>query len=264
MLEHHDQLLRVIQRYFTCEGRFNKVYMYHIRLLMHFTGKKALNLPYYLCRILGKMVDKVQAKSKQVEPSLFHFSLIKLLVLEELKKTNREWSYFLSTSGFCVETTSSPPSKGSTPSTSAKATSNSLKRKKGNDKEQPIVIETPETTTKTSLNKGSKKKGKEPLQGIKTVVNIEETPDSKRGKLKGKKLLFTPETTKMEKPRKPLTRSATKKLIPADETFPCHEVEDVVEFQPPPGKKVMFSPEVLDKERLGRPVTRSSTRRQDS
>jgi hypothetical protein len=100
MLEHHDQLLRVIQRYFTCEGKFNKVYLYDIRLLMHFTGKKALNLPYYLCRSLGKMADKVQAKSKQVEPNQFHFSLIKLLVLKELKKTNRECSSFFPTLGF--------------------------------------------------------------------------------------------------------------------------------------------------------------------
>jgi hypothetical protein len=220
------------------------VYLYHIRLLMHFTGKKALNIPYYLCRILGNMVDKVQAKSKQVEPSLFHFSLIKLLVLEELKKTNGEWSSFLSTSGFCAETISSPPSKGSTPSTNDKATSSSLKRKRGKDKEQqPVVIETLETTTKISLSKGSKEKGKEPLkQGINTTANIEETPDSKRRKMKGKKLLFTPEATEMEKPKRPLTRSVVKKLIPTDEASPCHEAEDIVEVQPPPSKKVMFSP----------------------
>jgi len=184
--------------------------MYHIKLLMHFTGKKALNLPYYLCRSLRKIVDKVQAKSKQVEPSLFHFSLIKLLVLEEVKKTYREWSYFLSTSGFCAETTSSPPSKESNPSTNTKASSSGLKMKKGNDKEQPIVIETPETQTKTYLNKGSNKKGKEPLQGDEIVVNIEETPNSKTSKLKGKKLLFSPETTKMEKPRKPLGQQQRK------------------------------------------------------
>jgi hypothetical protein len=94
MLEDHDQLLRVIHRYFTCDGRFNKVYMYHIILFIHFTGKKYIDLPYYLCRILGKMDDKVQDKSKQVDPSLFHFSLIKLLVLEEINKKNREWSDF--------------------------------------------------------------------------------------------------------------------------------------------------------------------------
>jgi hypothetical protein len=82
MLEHHDKLLRVIQRYFTCEVNFSKVYMYHIKLCMQFIGKKALNLSYYFYRSLRKIVDKVQAKSNQVEPSLFHLSLIKLLVLE--------------------------------------------------------------------------------------------------------------------------------------------------------------------------------------
>jgi hypothetical protein len=57
-------------------------------------------------------------------------------------------------------------------------------------------LKCPETTTKTSLSKGSNKKDKEPLQGAETIVNIEETPDNMRGKLKGKKLLFTHETTK--------------------------------------------------------------------
>jgi len=109
------------------------------------------------------MVDKVQAKYNQVEPILFHFNLIKLLVLAELKKAKREWNYFLSTSVFCVETTSSPPSKGNTPSISTKAVSSSLKRKRGDDKEQPIVIETPESATKTSFSKGSMKKGKNPF-----------------------------------------------------------------------------------------------------
>jgi len=40
--------LRVIQRYFTCEGRFDRVYQYHVRLLMHFTGKNPLNFPFDL------------------------------------------------------------------------------------------------------------------------------------------------------------------------------------------------------------------------
>jgi hypothetical protein len=88
MLDHFDKLLRVIQRFFTCEGRFNMVYLYHIRLLMHFTGKKALNFPFYLYRSPGKISDKVQLKSKQVEHNIFHSGLIKLLVLEELRKTN--------------------------------------------------------------------------------------------------------------------------------------------------------------------------------
>jgi len=34
------------------------------------------------------MSDRVQAKSKKVDTSVFHSDLIKMLVLEELKKTN--------------------------------------------------------------------------------------------------------------------------------------------------------------------------------
>jgi hypothetical protein len=82
LLENNSILLRLIQRFFTCGGRFTRVYQYHIRLLMHFTGRKPLNLPYYLYRSLGKMDGRVQVSKYQVEPNLFHFSLIKFLVLE--------------------------------------------------------------------------------------------------------------------------------------------------------------------------------------
>jgi hypothetical protein len=94
LLENHSNLLRVIQSFFTCEGRFTRVYQYHIRLFMHFTGRKPLNLPYYLYRSLGKMDDRVQVRKDQVEPILFHFSLIKILVLEELGKRNQDWETF--------------------------------------------------------------------------------------------------------------------------------------------------------------------------
>jgi hypothetical protein len=90
ILENHSNFLRVIQRFFTCEERFTRVYQYHIRLLMHFTSRKPLNLPYYLFRSLDKMDDKVQVRKYQGEPSLFHFSFINLLVLEELRKRNHD------------------------------------------------------------------------------------------------------------------------------------------------------------------------------
>jgi hypothetical protein len=65
LLEPFEKLLKIIQKYFTCEGRFDKVHQYHIRLLMHFTGRSPLNLPFFLCRSLGKMADNVQAKADQ-------------------------------------------------------------------------------------------------------------------------------------------------------------------------------------------------------
>jgi hypothetical protein len=122
MLDPFDKLLRVIQRYFTCEGHFRKVYKYHIRLLMHFIGKKPLKFPYYLYRSLGKMEERVQTRTKQIEVNLFHFSLIKLLVLEELKKTNTEWESFLASARFPSEITT-PQTKKIPPSSAGKTVS---------------------------------------------------------------------------------------------------------------------------------------------
>ena len=47
-LERYAPMMRVIMKYFTCEGIFSRLYSYHIRFLMHFTRVKMLHLPYYL------------------------------------------------------------------------------------------------------------------------------------------------------------------------------------------------------------------------
>jgi hypothetical protein len=39
LLEPFEKLMKIIQKYFTCEGRFDKVHQYHIRILMHFIGE---------------------------------------------------------------------------------------------------------------------------------------------------------------------------------------------------------------------------------
>jgi hypothetical protein len=95
LVEGFDNILRVIQRYFTSEGRFNMIYQYHIRILLQFTGKDRMNLPFYMFRSIGKMVDRVQAKSKVVDTSVFHSGFIKMLVMEDLKKRNMEWDQFI-------------------------------------------------------------------------------------------------------------------------------------------------------------------------
>ena len=74
-------LMLAIMRYFTCEGRYSRVYTYHLRLLTHFTGVKALDLPYYLYRSIVKMSSVVQRRIfPQQMSSLFHHSLIKMVV----------------------------------------------------------------------------------------------------------------------------------------------------------------------------------------
>ena len=59
----YANLLSNIQRYFTCEGRYHKVYSYHFKLLLHFTRIISLDLPFFLFRSLAKMADKVQMKN---------------------------------------------------------------------------------------------------------------------------------------------------------------------------------------------------------
>ena len=43
-----NELLILIQRYITGEGRYNSTSLYHIRLLENLTGEKPLNLHYFL------------------------------------------------------------------------------------------------------------------------------------------------------------------------------------------------------------------------
>lgn len=52
-------MLRIIMKYFTCEGRFSRLYTYHIRILMHFTRVKMLRIPYFLLRNIDQFCFKI-------------------------------------------------------------------------------------------------------------------------------------------------------------------------------------------------------------
>jgi hypothetical protein len=110
LIEQFDKILRRIQRYFTCEGRFNTLYQYHIRLLLHFTGKIEMNIPYYLLRSIGNMSDRIQSKSKDVDTSMFHSRLIRMLVSEELGKEDISWEQFVISSHFKLDIVATPQS----------------------------------------------------------------------------------------------------------------------------------------------------------
>jgi hypothetical protein len=103
-------MLNIIQRYFTCEGRFNMLYQYQIRFFLHFTGKHEMNIPFYLLRIMGKMSDRVQSKSKAVDTSVFHSGLVRMLVMEELRKRKISWEQFIVSAHMKLDTTSTPQS----------------------------------------------------------------------------------------------------------------------------------------------------------
>ncbi len=57
--------MKLIMKYFSCEGRFSHLYAYHIRLLMHFTRVRMMNIPYFICRNIERMNTFMQHKTPQ-------------------------------------------------------------------------------------------------------------------------------------------------------------------------------------------------------
>jgi hypothetical protein len=94
-----------------------------------------MNIPYYLLISIGKMVDRVQAKSKDVDSNLFHSGLIRMLVSEELGKKEISWENFFVSSHFKLDPTPTPQSQ--------------------------IVASSSPTSTKTGIRK--KRKGRAPV-----------------------------------------------------------------------------------------------------
>jgi hypothetical protein len=93
--EKWQHLLKSILVYITCEGRYNRVMIYHFKLMNHFTSRSPVNLPYYLHISLNKMAHQVKAKPNKVASRLSHHGLIKLLIYELLQRRNKDWGYFL-------------------------------------------------------------------------------------------------------------------------------------------------------------------------
>lgn len=93
----YGPLIKLIIKYFSCEGRFSRLYAYHIRLLMHFTRVRMMNIPYFICWNIDKMTTLVQRKPPhQQYNSIYHFALIKIVVLHQLNLLNVSWEDFIS------------------------------------------------------------------------------------------------------------------------------------------------------------------------
>jgi hypothetical protein len=95
-----DELAYLIQKFITCEGRFNIIYLYHIKLLQHLRGDCEINLPYFLLQSLSKMARTVQKQDRNTGRSLYHCGLIKMIVKNELLKQNMNWQQFTIENGF--------------------------------------------------------------------------------------------------------------------------------------------------------------------
>ena len=61
--DEYAPLMRLIMKYFSCEGRFSRLYAYHIRLLMHFTRVRMMNILYFICRNIERMTTFIQHKT---------------------------------------------------------------------------------------------------------------------------------------------------------------------------------------------------------
>jgi hypothetical protein len=90
-----------------------------------------MNIPFYLLRSMGNMDDTVQAKSKAVDTSFFHSGLIRMLVMEELKKRNISWEQFIVFANMKLDIASTPQSRMQIPfpSSSVSQVETSKKRK---------------------------------------------------------------------------------------------------------------------------------------
>jgi hypothetical protein len=93
--EPFKKLLRAIRKYFTCEGRYDIIHSHHIQLLMHFIGRRLLNIPFFFHWSLQEMADNVRAETNKPKKKLSHVLLIKLLIVEELRQVGNNWDSFL-------------------------------------------------------------------------------------------------------------------------------------------------------------------------
>ena len=105
LLDRYALLMKNIMKYFTCEGRFSRVYSYHIILLMHFFKSKLLHMPYYLCKSIEKIssIMKKRPPAQQMS-SLFHNSLIKVIVSYQLEQQGIPWEVFVTHDDFTTST----------------------------------------------------------------------------------------------------------------------------------------------------------------
>ena len=76
--------MKAILVYITFEGIYNRVMIYHFKVMKNFTGRNPLNLPFYLTKILTKMAHQVRAEPTKIAGRLYHHGLIKLIVLQLL------------------------------------------------------------------------------------------------------------------------------------------------------------------------------------
>lgn len=63
-------MINSLQIFLTFEGRYAIIFIYHLRLSLHFEGQPQTNFPHFLWMSLNKMVRGVKSTSNKVEISI--------------------------------------------------------------------------------------------------------------------------------------------------------------------------------------------------
>ena len=93
----HVSITKLIMQYFTCDGRFSLVSTCHIRMLMHFTRVRMMNIPVFFCQDFQRMSSVFQRRTPaQQHRSLCHHGLIQLIVSHQLRQQGISWAEFIS------------------------------------------------------------------------------------------------------------------------------------------------------------------------
>ena len=98
--EDWQQVLKIVQKFITCEGCFSIAHLYQMRLLTHITCDDPLNLVHYLYNSFLKMSKRYQKQPLSSPQYVYHRGLIKILVQYQLNKKGKSWDEFLLGEGF--------------------------------------------------------------------------------------------------------------------------------------------------------------------
>ena len=141
-------IIEPILVYITCEGRYNRVMIYHFKLMNHFTSRKPLKLPFYLHKSLTKMAHQVKAQPTKITARLSHHGLIQLIVQELLQRRNIAWAYFLFWNEF--EIGLQPEDKGKSPSKKPTTPRGGKRKRRAITL---VIVDQPSPTSKTNQAK---------------------------------------------------------------------------------------------------------------
>lgn len=93
-------LLKITRSYFTYEGNFNKVNIYHFHFLAYLACQFRMNGCFYLLASLKHMTTFFRERTYPSPHYVYHKTLIKLSIENQLEKSRRIWSHFLFWGGF--------------------------------------------------------------------------------------------------------------------------------------------------------------------